>query len=83
MSNRAEDPNFGSENENPLDEITLDPRIVRLTTRSGVDVKRTLPHRRLRTIGAWCFVDYFGPTDHLNAKSVAARPHTGQRNSPL
>lgn len=77
MSNRAEDPQFNSENENPLDEITLDPRIVKLTIRSGVDVKRTLPHRSVRTIGAWCFVDYFGPTDQLDAMSVAAHPHTG------
>ncbi len=77
MSNRAEDPNFVAEVDGPLGEITLDPRIVKLTTRSGVEVKRTLPHRRLRTIGAWCFVDYFGPTDQLNAMSVASHPHTG------
>lgn len=77
MSNRSEDPNLASEDSIPPSEITLDPRIVKLTTRSGVDVKRTLPHRRLRTIGAWCFVDYFGPTDQLNAMSVAAHPHTG------
>ncbi len=77
MSNRAEDPQFASETETPLVEITLDPRIVKLTTRSRVDVKRTLPHRRLRTIGAWCFVDYYGPTDQLDAMSVAAHPHTG------
>lgn len=77
MSNRAEDPKFTSEDQSPLDEITLDPRVVKLTTRSGVDVKRTLPHRHLRTIGAWCFIDYFGPTDQLDAMSVAAHPHTG------
>lgn len=77
MSNRAEDPDFICDDEGLLDEITLDPRVVKLTTRSGVDVQRTLPHRHLRTIGAWCFVDHFGPTDQLNAMSVAAHPHTG------
>lgn len=77
MSNRAEDPDFICDDEGLFREITLDPRIVKLTTRSGVDVKRTLPHRHLRTIGAWCFVDHFGPTDQLNAMSVAAHPHTG------
>lgn len=77
MSNRADDPNFITKDESPLGEITLDPRIVKLTTRTGVEVKRTLPHRRLRTIGAWCFADYFGPTDQMNAMSVAAHPHTG------
>lgn len=77
MSNRAKDPNFVTKDESPLGEITLKPRIVRLTTRSGVDIKQTLPHRLLRTIGAWCFVDYFGPTDQLNAMRVAAHPHAG------
>ena len=28
-------------------------------------------------IGAWCFVDHFGPTDDIAAMSVAAHPHTG------
>ena len=56
---------------------TLDPRIVKLTTRTGVDVRRTLPHKELRTIGAWCFVDHFGPTNQQDAMSVAAHPHTG------
>lgn len=58
-------------------EITLDPRIVKLTTRTGVDIQRTLPHRKLRTIGAWCFLDHYGPTDQVNAMSVAAHPHAG------
>ena len=28
-------------------------------------------------IGAWCFVDHFGPTEDTAAMSVAAHPHTG------
>lgn len=50
---------------------------MKLTTRSGVDIRRTLPHRYIRTIGAWCFVDHYGPTDQVDAMSVAAHPHTG------
>ena len=57
--------------------ITLEPRKVKLTNRTGVEVSRSLPHRELRTIGAWCFVDYFGPTAEQDAMSVAAHPHTG------
>ena len=57
--------------------VTLDPRLVKLTTRSGIEVRRTLPHKLLRTIGAWCFVDHYGPTAELNAMKVANHPHTG------
>ena len=53
------------------------PRTVKLTTRTGIDIQRTLPHRYIRTIGAWCFIDHFGPTEQENAMSVAAHPHVG------
>jgi redox-sensitive bicupin YhaK (pirin superfamily) len=55
----------------------LEPRIVHLSPRSGVDIRRTLPHRRIRTIGAWCFLDHYGPTPQVDAMSIAAHPHTG------
>ncbi len=51
--------------------------MVKLTTRTGIDIRRTLPHRYLRTIGAWCFVDHYGPTSQIDAMSVAAHPHVG------
>jgi redox-sensitive bicupin YhaK (pirin superfamily) len=57
--------------------MILSPRTVKLTTRSGIDIQRTLPHRYIRTIGAWCFIDHFGPTSQENAMSVAAHPHVG------
>ena len=57
--------------------LTLVPRIVKLTTRTGIDIRRTLPHRYLRTIGAWCFVDHYGPTSQKDAMSIAAHPHVG------
>ena len=58
-------------------DLTLAPRIVKLTTRTGIDIRRTLPHRYLRTIGAWCFVDHYGPTSQKDAMSIAAHPHVG------
>lgn len=58
-------------------EITLEPRLVKLTVRSGTSIRRTLPHREIKSIGAWCFVDHYGPTNYQNAMSVAAHPHTG------
>lgn len=38
-------------------------------------VRRTLPHRELRTIGAWCFIDHYGP-DRV-VMDVPPHPHTG------
>lgn len=58
-------------------ELTLAPRKVQLTTRSGVEISRLLPHQALRAIGAWVFLDYYGPTDQDEAMSVGAHPHVG------
>ena len=60
-----------------LTEVTLAPREVALTTRTGTIVRRSIPHRNIRTIGAWCFVDHYGPTNDGMAMSIAAHPHTG------
>jgi len=57
--------------------VLIPSRPVKLTTRTGVSVNRTIPHARLRTIGAWCFIDHFGPTEQTDGMVVAAHPHTG------
>ncbi|KQR82824.1 pirin [Arthrobacter sp. Leaf337] len=41
----------------------------------AMNVFRTLPQRGLPTVGAWCFLDSFGP-DRV-AMSVLPHPHTG------
>src|SRR5919106_5181820 len=42
-------------------------------------VRRLLPHRRRRMVGAWCFVDHFGPDDVTGrpGMQVPPHPHTG------
>ena len=55
----------------------IDPRVVKISTRTEVDIKRSLPHAALRRIGAWVFLDHFGPTDQVDGMVVAAHPHTG------
>ena len=57
--------------------MLLEPRLVKLSTRTGVEVRRTLPNAKLRRIAAWVFVDHFGPTPHTDGMVVAAHPHTG------
>jgi redox-sensitive bicupin YhaK (pirin superfamily) len=38
-------------------------------------VRRLLPHRQRRMIGAWCFVDHFGPDDVSGRPGVQVPPH--------
>ena len=45
----------------------------------GAAVRRALPQRGRRTVGAWCFVDHFGPVgqDLAAAMQVGPHPHIG------
>ncbi|MCU1593968.1 MAG: pirin domain protein, partial [Frankiales bacterium] len=45
----------------------------------GTKVRRLFPQRTLRTVGAWCFADHYGPDDVTNAAGmqVPPHPHTG------
>lgn len=42
-------------------------------------VRRTLPNRQRSTIGAWCFVDHYGPDniELTGGMNLGAHPHTG------
>ena len=66
------DPGCG-EPEPP--EVELVPG--RQTTVGGVGVRRTLPRRQRRTVGAWCFADHFGPAEPPASMQVGPHPHTG------
>jgi redox-sensitive bicupin YhaK (pirin superfamily) len=57
--------------------LIVEPRVVKLTTRTEIDVRRNLPHARLRRIGAWVFLDHFGPTAQVEGMKVDSHPHTG------
>ncbi|MPZ82451.1 MAG: pirin family protein [Actinophytocola sp.] len=51
------------------------PRDVPLGGLRGMRVDRVLPQRTLPTVGAWCFLDLFGP--NRTRMSVLPHPHTG------
>lgn len=55
------------------------PREVPLGGPRAMRVRRTLPQRHRSLIGAWCFVDHYGPDDVSGSggMSVAPHPHTG------
>jgi quercetin 2,3-dioxygenase len=41
----------------------------------GTEVRRLLPQRTLRTIGAWCFLDHYGPDDVSRGTGMQVPPH--------
>ncbi|MEW2391026.1 pirin family protein [Streptomyces venezuelae] len=57
----------------------LSARDVPLGGPRSMTVRRTLPQRARTLIGAWCFVDHYGPDDvaETGGMDVAPHPHTG------
>ncbi len=53
----------------------LEPRDVPLGGPRALSVRRTLPQKGRSLIGAWCFVDHYGPDQQ--AMDVPPHPHTG------
>jgi quercetin 2,3-dioxygenase len=53
----------------------LHPREVPLGGPRAIPVQRTLPQRQRSLIGAWCFVDHYGPVSA--SMDVPPHPHTG------
>lgn len=86
MSNLEQDPQLQpcapSEGRGPdgAPSLTLiRPRNVPLGGLRAMSVRRTLPARERSLIGAWCFLDHYGPDDVTQGPgmNVPAHPHTG------
>ncbi|QGG42291.1 pirin family protein [Aeromicrobium yanjiei] len=58
-----------------MSDMTLGAREVPLGGLRGLTVHRTLPQRGFPTVGAWCFVDHFGPT--TDQMTLLPHPHIG------
>src|SRR5579862_2074687 len=41
----------------------------------NITIRRALPHHDRKTIGAWCFLDHFGPLDLKNTSGLRVGPH--------
>jgi quercetin 2,3-dioxygenase len=41
----------------------------------GTEVRRLLPQRTLRTVGAWCFLDHYGPDNVSTGPGMQVPPH--------
>ena len=57
----------------------LTPRDVPLGGPRAMTVRRTLPQRQRSLIGAWCFLDHYGPdrVGDTGGMAVPRHPHTG------
>lgn len=57
----------------------IEAREVPLGGPRAMTVRRTLPSRQRSFVGAWCFVDHYGPDDvaATGGMDVAPHPHTG------
>jgi quercetin 2,3-dioxygenase len=57
----------------------ITPRDVPLGGPRAMNVRRTLPARSRSLIGAWCFLDHYGPDDVVvsGGMEVPPHPHTG------
>ncbi len=52
-----------------------EPRAVPLGGQRGMVVHRTLPTRLRPLVGAWCFLDHYGPDDVDSSGGMLVRPH--------
>lgn len=65
--------------EECTDVEVLLPRSVPLGGPRAMPVSRTLPQRKRSLVGAWCFLDHYGPDDvsATGGMRVPRHPHTG------
>ena len=54
-------------------QVVLEPG--RRTTVGDVPVRRVLPQRPRRTVGAWCFADHMGPVPVTEQRGIDIGPH--------
>src|SRR4051794_41864094 len=53
----------------------MTPREVPLGGPRAMTVRRTLPQRERSLIGAWCFLDHYGPDDVADSGGMLVAPH--------
>jgi quercetin 2,3-dioxygenase len=77
MSNLERTPQLTVlEEQPPIEQPVLEVTTAReVDLGEGTRVRRLLPKRRRSTIGAWCFVDHFGPQDVSGGRGMFVPPH--------
>jgi quercetin 2,3-dioxygenase len=76
VSNLQPDPVVGSAAPTGPGEVEiLEGAEVALGGPRGMTVTRTLPNKRRRMVGAWCFLDAYGPDDLTGSPGMRVGPH--------
>jgi quercetin 2,3-dioxygenase len=72
-------PRTAAEANNDEDQRALVVTQSRSVDMAGFPVRRALPQRGRRTVGAWCFADHLGPmdSDERGGLDVGPHPHMG------
>ena len=71
----TDDASTTSETAEPPAEAVVELEPGRQTLVGTMPVRRVLPRRPRRTVGAWCFADHIGPVDTAHAGSFGIGPH--------
>ncbi len=74
MSNLQPTPETGRDGAARPGDL-LEGHTVALGGPRGMAVTRTLPHRQRRMVGAWCFLDAYGPHDLAAGPGMRVGPH--------
>ncbi|MFK5582364.1 pirin family protein [Serinicoccus sp. LYQ131] len=74
LETRPDETTCGAQRPEPLELSVLPPREVPLGGPRAMTVRRTLPSRERTMIGAWCFVDHYGP-DPVEGRGMVVPPH--------
>jgi redox-sensitive bicupin YhaK (pirin superfamily) len=79
VSSLEADPEVGRPGPGAVPHELLDGATVPLGGPRGFPVTRTLPNRQRRMVGAWCFLDAYGPHDLTAGPGmrIGPHPHTG------
>jgi quercetin 2,3-dioxygenase len=67
----ARDGSFPDPTRGPVCEVSDS----RKTVVGGIPVERSLPRHGRRMVGAWCFLDRFGPVDVTPRRTMTVGPH--------
>ncbi|MDT5034424.1 MAG: quercetin 2,3-dioxygenase [Actinoplanes sp.] len=74
MSSLEADPTVGSDGDGGGTQL-LEGTPVALGGPRGMTVVRTLPNKQRRMVGAWCFLDAYGPEDLTGSAGMRVGPH--------
>jgi len=83
MSGPVTDSDVGGDETTPMPTTPSTPQLEitesHLADVAGLSVRRALPRRARRTIGAWCFLDHMGPTtvNEEHRIDIGPHPHMG------